>query len=150
MSSKAEKDQEPVPYKVLLDENHALKNEVESLRASLTEAEELRRAISEGDLDALVIPGLEGKMVFTLDSADYAYRVLVETMNEGTATLACDGTILYCMMKLQQKISGTFRTARGAEAFCRIRAYISTIRKNRLPVLEGILAALKGAPIIIP
>ena len=31
------------------------------------------------------------------------------------------------MMKLQQKISGTFRTIQGAEAFCRIRAYISTI-----------------------
>lgn len=96
MSSKVEKDQEPVPYKVLLNENHSLRNEVESLRASLAEAEELRRAISEGDLDALIIPGPEGKMVFTLDSADYAYRVLVETMNEGTATLACDGTILYC------------------------------------------------------
>ncbi|MFV8414958.1 IS66 family transposase, partial [Methanosarcina mazei] len=54
------------------------------------------------------------------------------------------------MMKLQQKISGTFRTTQGAEAFCRIRAYISTIRKNRLPVLEGIIAALKGAPLTIP
>jgi transposase len=42
------------------------------------------------------------------------------------------------MMKLQQKISGTFRTARGAQAFCRIRAYISTIKKNGLPILEGI------------
>jgi transposase len=54
------------------------------------------------------------------------------------------------MMKLQQKISGTFRTMQGAEAFCRIRAYISTIKKNDLPVLKGILAALKRAPIIIP
>ena len=53
------------------------------------------------------------------------------------------------MMKLQQKISGTFRTTLGAEAFCRIRAYISTVRKNGLPVLEGILAALKGAPLTI-
>ena len=53
------------------------------------------------------------------------------------------------MMKLQQKISGTFRTIRGAEAFCRIRAYISTIRKNDLPVLEGIRAALKGMPLTI-
>ena len=53
------------------------------------------------------------------------------------------------MMKLQQKISGTFRTIRGAEAFCRIRAYISTIRKNGLNVLEGIIAALKGAQINI-
>jgi Transposase IS66 family. len=54
------------------------------------------------------------------------------------------------MMKLQQKISGTFRTTRGAEAFCRIRAYISTIIKNNLPVIEGIIAALKGAPLTIP
>jgi transposase len=46
------------------------------------------------------------------------------------------------MMKLQQKISGTFRTIQGAEAFCRIRAYISTIRKNNLPVMESILVAL--------
>jgi len=53
------------------------------------------------------------------------------------------------MMKLQQKISGTFRTTQGAEAFCRIRAYISTIRKNNLPVIESILAALKGAPLTI-
>jgi transposase len=53
------------------------------------------------------------------------------------------------MMKLQQKISGTFRTIQGAEAFCRIRAHISTIRKNGLPILQGIIAALKGAPLNI-
>jgi transposase len=53
------------------------------------------------------------------------------------------------MMKLQQKISGTFRTTQGAQAFCRIRAYISTGKKNNLPVLEGIRAALIGAPLTI-
>ncbi|HWQ18171.1 MAG TPA: PAS domain S-box protein, partial [Methanotrichaceae archaeon] len=73
-----------------------MRDELQSLRTRLAEAEELKRAISEGDLDALVIPGPEGEMIFTLDSADHAYRVLVETMNEGTATLADDGTILYC------------------------------------------------------
>ena len=54
------------------------------------------------------------------------------------------------MMKLQQKISGTFRSIQGAVAFCRIRGYISTIRKNSLPVIEGILAALQGTPLNIP
>jgi len=54
------------------------------------------------------------------------------------------------MMKLQQKISGTFRKTLGAQAFCRIRAYISTIRKNDLLVLESIIAALEGAPLTIP
>ena len=96
MSSKYTKDQEPIPYQALLDENRALKDEMRSLRIRLEEAEELKRAITEGDLDALVMPGPERELIFTLDSADQAYRALVETMNEGTATLSLDGTILYC------------------------------------------------------
>jgi PAS domain-containing protein len=41
-------------------------------------------------------------LVFTLDSADRAYRVLVETMNEGTVTLGFDGTILYCNRRFSE------------------------------------------------
>ena len=51
-------------------------------------------------------------------------------------------------MKLQQKISGTFRSIEGALAFCRIRGYISIIRKNGLKVMDAILAALNGAPLL--
>jgi transposase len=52
------------------------------------------------------------------------------------------------MMKLQQKISGTFQSIEGEEAFCGIRGYIFTIRKNDLNVMDAILAALKGAPLL--
>lgn len=52
------------------------------------------------------------------------------------------------MMKLQQKISGTFRSIQGAVAFCRIRGYISTIRKNDLNPMDAILAALNQAPLL--
>ncbi len=62
MSFKEAKDQEPIPYQTLLDENQALKDEVQSLRVSMADAEELRRAIIEGDLDALVIPGPKGEI----------------------------------------------------------------------------------------
>jgi PAS domain S-box-containing protein len=89
-------DAEPISDQMLINKNHALEDEIKNLRARLAEAEELQRAISEGDLDALVISRPEGELIFTLNSADRAYRVLVETMSEGTATLGFDGTILYC------------------------------------------------------
>ena len=92
MSPKRKNVQEPIPDMALLDENRALKDEVQNLRLRLEEAEELKCAISDGDLDTLVFPGPKGNLIFTLDSADQAYRTLVETMNEGTATLAFDGT----------------------------------------------------------
>jgi transposase len=50
------------------------------------------------------------------------------------------------MMKVQQKISGTFRTLEGAQAFARIRAYLSTVRKNQRNVFQEIVAALAGQP----
>nr|QNO45861.1 hypothetical protein CLCIFPGF_00018 [Methanosarcinales archaeon ANME-2c ERB4] len=46
------------------------------------------------------------------------------------------------MMKLRQKISGTFRTTVGADVFCSIRGYISTVRKNGHHVLDAIQDAL--------
>lgn len=45
------------------------------------------------------------------------------------------------MVKVQQKISGSFRSIEGVSNFCRVRGYISTVKKN-----EGsVLAAIKGA-----
>lgn len=50
------------------------------------------------------------------------------------------------MLKVQQKISGTFRTLEGARRFARIRSYISTVRKHRLNVFEMITHAMRGFP----
>ncbi len=51
------------------------------------------------------------------------------------------------MMKVQQKISGCFR-GEGARYFCRIRGYISTLRKQQLNVLAGLESVFRGQPIM--
>ena len=51
------------------------------------------------------------------------------------------------MLKVQRKIGGCFRTAVGAEVFCRIRSYLSTARKQGQPLLTAIERVLAGKPL---
>lgn len=50
------------------------------------------------------------------------------------------------MIKVKQKISGCFRTFNGAQVFCRIRSYISTVKKQGYNVLDAIVFALNKQP----
>jgi transposase/uncharacterized coiled-coil protein SlyX len=52
------------------------------------------------------------------------------------------------MSKVKQKISGTFRSWNGAHDFCRIRTYISTAKKNHVPVVEALASAFRGEPLV--
>lgn len=51
------------------------------------------------------------------------------------------------MVKLKQKISGCFRTKAGSRMFCRIRSYISTVRKQGHSVFYALQCAMEGNPI---
>ena len=52
------------------------------------------------------------------------------------------------MTKVQQKISGTFRSEQGARNFCRIRGYVSTVNKKSLSVIDPISEIFNGNPLV--
>ncbi|MGB8356289.1 MAG: ATP-binding protein [Chthoniobacteraceae bacterium] len=86
------------------------------LRVRLADAEETLRAIASGEVDSVVVGGKQGRQVFTLEGAEQAYRVLIESMNEGALMLTADDMILYAnqcfarMVKcpLEQVIGSSF------------------------------------------
>jgi transposase len=48
------------------------------------------------------------------------------------------------MLLVQQKVSGCFRSDHGAEAFARLRGYLATLRKQRVPLLTALTSLFAG------
>jgi PAS domain S-box-containing protein len=71
-------------------------DETAELKNRLAETEETLHAIRQYMVDAFVVTRANGAQVVTLSNADFPYRTMVESMNEGAVTLIPDGTIFYC------------------------------------------------------
>jgi PAS domain S-box-containing protein len=72
-----------------------LLSEIGDLKLRLSEAQEAIDAIKNGSVDAFAIRKNGKPEVFTLQSLDYAYRVLIEKFSEGALNLTLDGLIIY-------------------------------------------------------
>ena len=83
-----------MPRKHQIEQN--VQDEAEELKSRLAETEETLRAIQEYMVDAFVVNRENGIQVVTLNESEIPYRMMVESMNEGAATLIPDGTIFYC------------------------------------------------------
>ncbi|RYF86016.1 MAG: PAS domain-containing sensor histidine kinase, partial [Chitinophagaceae bacterium] len=72
-----------------------LEQELEEVRQQLEEAHETIEAIRSGQVDALVVHNNGNHQVYTLQTADRAYRMFIEKMTEGAITLNSEGIIVY-------------------------------------------------------
>jgi PAS domain S-box-containing protein len=90
-----------------------LTRELDEARARLEEAEDTLRAIRAGEVDALVVSGEQGEQVYALRGAEYTYRVLVEQMNQGAATLSAEGVLLYGNRRLAELLGAPLEQVIG-------------------------------------
>jgi PAS domain S-box-containing protein len=78
---------------------------VDQLRSRAELAEEALRAIRGGEVDALVVSTSEGDRVFTLTGADEPYRIMLEQMSEGAASVSSDGVMMYANRRLAEMLA---------------------------------------------
>ncbi|MEO8173534.1 MAG: ATP-binding protein [Sediminibacterium sp.] len=69
---------------------------IEDLQNRLDDAEQLIEAIKAGEVDAFAMTSENNPQVFTRESSDYAYRVLIESCCEGAINITNDGLVVYC------------------------------------------------------
>jgi len=78
--------------------------ETVNLKSRLEETEETLRAIRQYMVDAFVVTRSGGTEVVTLGNAEFPYRMMVESMNEGAVTLIPDGTIFYSNTRFAEMV----------------------------------------------
>jgi signal transduction histidine kinase/ActR/RegA family two-component response regulator len=90
------------------------RDQTETLRVRLAEAEDMLRAIRQGEIDALVVEGPGGHQVYTLHSAEEPYRNLVEQMQEGAVVLTGRGDILYANARFAALVGEALESVVGS------------------------------------
>ena len=104
-----------------------------TLRARLAEAEATLRAIRSGEVDAVVVAGKGGPRVFTLEGADHAYRVLIESMHEGALTLTVDAAILYANQRFARMVRCPLERVTGGSLY---RFVVAEDQASLRPLLQ--------------
>jgi len=152
--------------------------ELKDLLLSMKEATQQARAQGKRWLDPLEVLDWERAFLHLLDEGDHltpratappgskgrvkqsAARNLLDRLRKQQQAVFCfledlrvdfDNNLAerdLRMIKVQQKVSGCFRSLAGAQAFSRIRGYVSTLRKQGLPLLPALQATLSGHPLL--
>ncbi len=120
------------------------------------ESEQIVRAIRGGKIDAFVTSGGKGDQVLILQGAEHPYRVLVEAVNDGAATIDLGGTVLYANPRFAEILDVTVDALIGTS----LREHVSPREFERLQSLvreteetgekrEVVLEEIDGKPRIV-
>ena len=118
----------------------ALQAENQELRRRLEEAEEALRAIREGEVDAVVVTGSRGTQIFSLSGAESVYRLIVETMQEATLTVAPEGMILWCNPQFANLLRSPVSQILGKPLHL-------FLNPDQHPRIDGLLEQIRDAPV---
>src|SRR6266702_623788 len=152
--------------------------DLKELLLKMKEATEYARQQGQARLDPLEVVDWEAQFLRLLDEGDQAHpratappgtrgrckqsdaRNLLDRLRKQQKAVLCfledlrvdfDNNLAerdLRMIKVQQKVSGCFRSPAFAQAFARIRGYLSTLRKQGLPLLSSLQATLCGHPFL--
>jgi PAS domain S-box-containing protein len=112
---------------------------IEELENRLTESEQLIEAIKAGEVDAFAVNADDEAEIYTLQSGDYAYRVLIEKFGEGALNLTEDGLIVYTNTYFFELINLSYENVVGSF----FADFIHAESKEKFSVLFA--QALKGS-----
>ena len=112
------------------------------LLARLKTAEETLRAIQSGEVDALMVSGRRGEQVVSLKGGEPAYRMLVEAMSEGAATLSRNGDLLYCNRRFAELVRRPHKKIIGIA----VQSLVAKTERDRFEAFlaNGQKAVVKG------
>jgi PAS domain S-box-containing protein len=81
------------------------------------EAEDIIRAIRQGEVDAFVVREAAEERIYSLRSADLLYRAMIEEMKDGAVALDASGLIVYCNAYFAQLMKGDRAAMIGTKIF---------------------------------
>jgi len=117
------------------------------LENRLAEAMQLIEAIQAGEVDAFALRKNDRSEIFTLQTGDYAYRMLVENFGEGALTLSEDGLIVYTNSYFHDLLDLPYEKVIGQPVFNFIssesRAVFETLFK------KGLAGKTKGEIVLV-
>jgi PAS domain S-box-containing protein len=111
-------------------------------RVQAKESEEIVLAIRRGKIDALVMAGTSGDQILTLQGTEHPYRVLVETINDGVATLDPAGVVLYA----NSRFAAILRVSAENFVGTSLQSHVSSSDREILQnlIAEGLFNSTQG------